>query len=583
MKRIRFLLCLLTALCLLLSFVPAALAEEPAPSEEEDRFADKTWDELVEELLEKWGTDSEHVTLAYYNTVTGEEHYVNPDKYMITASMYKVPLNMLFLERISDGELQWDSLIAGVRYENLLENSIVHSSNECAEILWKQFPSYHRYRELIAPYMGEDPETVDDKYYENNFFTARQMLHCLKVLYENQDRYPRLIESMQRAQPDKYFKRDERRFDIAHKYGYLIEGYTLNMNDCAICFTDDPILIVMFTSGCAKAYEIMAEYPTLMCDYTQYHTAIRVAEEKAEAERQAELSREAAEKAAEEAERIREENPNATLDPGAVVELQEAQGFFPRLLHLAEQNGLSRSTLIAAGAAILVTLILCLVLASLGLRFRVRSRFAVLAAVLLCLAALLRMAYPALRQLQTGPTKDPVDTVQDFLDALEQQDQDRLCACLDGVVALGLDRESESETNRAIWAAMNEQLSGELSGEVQRDGALAYQQVRFQYFDLSALAWDARTEAMIYVSQFAATHPVSQLYDESGSYRADLLRENWDKAVDVMLLHPENYIRSVSMQLELRWHDGAWHIVPDGRLLSLMTGGVDLSGEEEQA
>ena len=122
-----------------------------------------------------------------------------------------------------------------------------------------------------------------------------------------------------------------------------------------------------------------------------------------------------------------------------------------------------------------------------------------------------------------------------------------------------------------------------MTGEVQQDGALAYQQVLFQYFDLNALAWDARTEAMIYVSQFAATHPISQLYDESGSYRPELLRETWDQAVDVMLLHPENYVRSVSLQLELHWHDGAWHIVPNERLLSLLTGGVDLIGEEDAA
>ena len=73
MKRIRFLLCVILALVLLLPCLPAALAEEPESSEEDARFADKTWDELVEELLEKWNTDSEHVTLAYYNTVTGEE------------------------------------------------------------------------------------------------------------------------------------------------------------------------------------------------------------------------------------------------------------------------------------------------------------------------------------------------------------------------------------------------------------------------------------------------------------------------------------------------------------------------------
>lgn len=584
MKRIRFLLCMILALVVLLSCLPGALAEEPEPSEEDARFADKTWDELVAELLEKWGTDGEHVTLGYYNTVTGEEHYVNPDAYKITGSMYKVPLNMLFLERISDGELQWDSLISGIRYEDLLEKTIVESSNDCARILWKQFPSYHNYRERIAPYMGEDPETVDDKFYENNFFTARQMIHCLRVLYENQERYPRLIESMQRAQPDKYFKRDERRFDIAHKYGYLVEGYRLYMNDCAICFTDDPILIVMFTDGCAKAYEIMAEYPTLMCDYTQYHTAIRVAEEKAEAERQAALSREAAERAAQEAERIREEAPEGDEIPGEILSRPEVpEAPTERLAYRAAQHGLTRTALIAGAAAILLTLILFMVILSLGRKYRVRTRFALLAAGLLCLGALLRIGWPAIRQMGTRPTKDPTDTVAEFLDALEQQDYPRLYRCLDGVETLGLEREPAQVSSRAIYKAVRDELRATPSGECRQDGALAIQQVDFQYFDVNSLAWAARSEAMIYVSHFAVSHPVSELYDESGSYRPELLRESWDQAVDVMLQHPEDYLHTVGVQLELRWHDGAWHIVPSERLLALLTGGVELNGEEARA
>ncbi len=583
MKRFRILLCMVLALVLLLPCLPKAAAEEPEVSEDDARFADKTWDELVEELLEKWGTDSEHVTLAYYNTVTGEEHYVNPDKYMITGSMYKIPLNMLFLERISDGELQWDSLIAGIKYEDLLEKTIVQSSNDCARILWKQFPSYHNYRERIAPYMGEDPETVDPKFYENNFFTARQMLHCLKVLYENQDRYPRLIESMQRAQPDNYFKRDERRFDIAHKYGYLVEGYRLYMNDCAICFTDDPILIVMFTDGCVKAYEIMAEYPTLMCDYTQYHTAIRVAEEKAEADRQAALSREAAEKAAQEAERIKEEAPDGEIPGEILAQPEEPATASARLLHRAEQHGLSRTALIAGAAAILLTLVLFLVIVALGRKYRVRSRFALLAALLLCLGALLRIGLPAIRQMGTRPNKDPQDTVLEFLDALEQQDYPRACRCLDGVETLGLEHEPADESSLAIYQAMTHHLSGALSGDCRQDGALAIQRVEFQYFDVNTLAWNARSESMIYISHFAVNHPVSELYGEDGSYRPELLRESWDQAVEVMLLHPENYARTAGVQLELRWHDGAWHIVPSERLLVLLTGGVELIGEEAEA
>ena len=145
-------------------------------------------------------------------------------------------------------------------------------------------------KEVIAEIMGEDPENVDDKYYENNFFTPRQMITCLRQLYDGGSRYDRLIETMQRAEPDRYFKLHEQRYNIAHKYGYYTEadGTVLYLNDCALCFTDDPIAIVLFTSGTedgnGKAYRVLADYCTLMCEYAQETHAARVEREREEAE-----------------------------------------------------------------------------------------------------------------------------------------------------------------------------------------------------------------------------------------------------------------------------------------------------------
>ena len=101
---------------------------------------------------------------------------------------------------------------------------------------------------------------------------------------------------MQRAEPTEYFKRNERRFNIAHKYGFLQDGYHLYMNDCGIAFTDDPILLVLFTDNVAHAYDVMTEFCTLMCDYAQYRHELRL-----------KLEAEEAERAAREAERLEQE------------------------------------------------------------------------------------------------------------------------------------------------------------------------------------------------------------------------------------------------------------------------------------
>ena len=288
MKRIvRF-----AAIVLLLCLV---LGSGSAYADDED-LADKSWDEVIGAFLEEFDAQEGQVTIGYYNTVSGEEYFYDPDRYMVTASMFKVPLCMVFAEKEANGEISWDDLASGYRYSVLVEGAIVNSNNDYAEKLWKKLGSYRRYREIIAPYMGEDPETVDAKYYENNFFTARQMLTCLQRLYGDQETYGTIIDLMKRGQPKEYFRRYENRYEVAHKYGYLTEGYGLHLNDCAVVYTDEPYLLVCFTYGLAKPYEFLGKLCTLMSDYTQYNTARRL-EEEAEAARAAEeAAREQAEK-----------------------------------------------------------------------------------------------------------------------------------------------------------------------------------------------------------------------------------------------------------------------------------------------
>ena len=130
MKEWKRIFCLAAVLVLLLSLTPPARA---AYSEED--LEGRTWEELVQGLLEEYGLREDQVAMGYLNTVTGETHYVRGDAYMVTASMYKVPINMVFTERISKGEMDWDTVISGYTYEQILEKTIIESDNDAAEKL----------------------------------------------------------------------------------------------------------------------------------------------------------------------------------------------------------------------------------------------------------------------------------------------------------------------------------------------------------------------------------------------------------------------------------------------------------------
>lgn len=267
-KRIISVLCIL---CMLFSLVPSAFADEA-----EDFYKDKSWDEVIQEFVDKYEdrNRSRSIALGYRNLVTGEEHFYKGTEYMVTCSMYKVPLNMYFTEKVSKGEMDWETDVMGYSYEEILEGSIVRSSNTKSQYLIDRIGTYNEYRRAIAPYMGVDPDEVDFKYYENNFFTAEQMIHCLNELYEGEEeRFPGLIDKMLEAEPENYFNYREQSFDVAHKYGYVsdINSGKRYINDCGIIFTDEPIAIVMFSDSIQMPYDALADFCTLMSGYAQYH------------------------------------------------------------------------------------------------------------------------------------------------------------------------------------------------------------------------------------------------------------------------------------------------------------------------
>ena len=572
MKQIRQVISYLLALCLLLALVPAARAD--SGETDEAYFRDHDWDEIVAELLTKYDADEERVALGYCNIVTGEEHYLNGDQYMVSGSMYKVPLNMVFAEKIAQGEMDWDTKVYGVKYETLMKESIVYSNNDYAKILWEYLGngSYRHYRDVIAPIMGEVPEMADPKYYENNFFTPKQMIYCLRLLAENPDNYPGIIEAMQRAEPNNYFKLHEKRFDIGHKYGFLQTEYHLYLNDCAVCFTDDPIVIVAFTDNILKAYEVLTDYCTLMCDYTQYHTALRLEEEAAaEAARQEEIrlaeeaDREAAEAAAQAA--------AAQMSP--VFGAPDPTGRPDTPAAEPATAGTDTLPLILGMVMIAAMLLTVIVLAYLSRKYRRRLVWAVALALLAGALAIFAMFGFSLSSLfPVKPVGDPQQTVTAFFQALDAGDYETACDCLEGAVDLGLGTEPEDELSRRVLAALRDNRSWELYGDCTVEGLTARQQVELRYLDLAALDAAAREELVPVLEALSEERGRDSLYDAGGALLPQAAREAYTLAMEAVLPRASEYTTTTGVQLALAYTNGGWHIIAGQNLLNALAGGI---------
>ena len=175
-----------------------------------------TWDGLVDRLLAKYEADESGVGIGYYNSRTGEEHYRNADRYMVSASMFKVPLNMIFADRVSSGEMTMDSEIFNAPYSWYQCRTIVESDNDRSVDLMNYLGGYRAFKQLQIPYLGNDPEAdLGWNYQIENFYNPRQFIHMLRTLLESPERFPGILENMLQATPFSYLHQYERRYPIA--------------------------------------------------------------------------------------------------------------------------------------------------------------------------------------------------------------------------------------------------------------------------------------------------------------------------------------------------------------------------------
>lgn len=566
----------LLMLAMLLPLAPAAMAE----GEEDDaRFADKTWEEILDEFLAEHHTDPASVACGWCNTVTGEEHYHNADQYMVSGSMYKVPINMIFTEKVHNGEIGWDTFIGGYRYEYCLHATIVDSNNDIAKGMWDYLGGYQPYRHILAPYMGEDPDTVDEKFYENNFFTPRQMIYALKLLATESERFPKLIDEMLQAEPNKYFKERAHDYDIAQKYGYWPDpnGWHVALNDCAIIYTEEPICIVIFIDSVSEqaSRELLKDYCDLMIAYTEYTTPARKEAERIAAEEAAIAALNEATPAPQES-----ESGDAPSAPAPTAAPQDQPG----MPQPEEERAPGLFWPFALG---LLTLIGAVYLAVLAIGRARRGKLSLpwaLAAVLFGAAAIgicllpgeraAKSVSPAAAAEEGASSAEAQAAVTDFFDSLVARDYARAYARLSGVATLGLEDTPANEDAARLMDAVRESWSWRLYGDCALTRSGATQQVVFNSLDLERMRADIRAATEEEVERLAASLPADEIYAEDGGYLPSFTERAYAAALDAALARADEYYAATGLNIRLVKDGGEWLIVPDSALYGALTGGA---------
>ncbi|MBP3654885.1 MAG: hypothetical protein J6J04_05630 [Oscillospiraceae bacterium] len=558
MKYLKRVLSFALALCTAASLVVGVHAADETETQDDARFKDKTWEEVMDEFMTQYGLSENNIAVGYMNLVTGEEHYIAGDTYMVAASMYKVPLNMVYTERISKGEMTFDDKVSGVAYSKLMQGSIVESNNEFSDYLRAGLGGYPTYRRYFCEYMGEDPDTVSQKFYENNYFTARQMITCLHTLHEGgEDRFPKVIEYMKQAEPNNYFNAKNQKVTVAHKYGYLEVGNRLEINDCGICYTTDPIAIVMFTLGVQKPYTVLSEYCALMIDYTEYNTAIRLEEE---ARREAEEARQKAEQEA-----------IANLDLLTLARQQEAANWTLESI-MADET--LRFALYLCAAVVIIAVVLTLVVAIAAIRKKIKALTGIVSVWLFALAMLVCIIGPNAGNIIAAPTGEPQEVVVSFFEALQTGDYETAYSYLDYYSSLGLENEPNGEAAKQIYEALRGSYSYRLYGDCVRDGLTAKQQVLLDHLDIQRMQTKLGGITQDVLEEMVQTSANSVIYDENDQFRPEVTEKAYQTAVAQLLEMSQYYQTTTGMELDLVYTSNGWKIQANDALLHALCGGT---------
>ncbi|MBG9978024.1 serine hydrolase [Ruoffia tabacinasalis] len=217
-------------------------------------------EDIVYELLAKYGLDASQIGLAYTNLQTDEAYYLNEDEQFIVASMYKVPMVAMFIDLINQGYLTWDSELpyseeyyqdgageitanpkqAYYRLEDLAYQAIVYSDNTASLILYYYYVNnFGSFRTGLLDFV--DFYEVPEVYYSDNYGSAYMMNLSLQKIATD-DTYVHVRELMMQSSPKQLFSLFVN--DMATKYG----RYENMLNDSGIFYQDDePIytLVVM--------------------------------------------------------------------------------------------------------------------------------------------------------------------------------------------------------------------------------------------------------------------------------------------------------------------------------------------------
>lgn len=164
--------------------------------------------------------------------------------------------------------------------------------------------------------------------------------------------------------------------------------------------------------------------------------------------------------------------------------------------------------------------------------------------------------------------------VEFVLDAVCEGDYVLASSGIQGTPNLGMDRPASGEVGDLIWNAFLDSITYELDGECYATDSGIAQNVVIRTMDISSVTAPLRDSSQALLAQrVAEAEDTSELYDEKGDYREDLVMSVLYEAAQLALEGDVQYLEW-EVRLDLVYDNGQWWVLPETELLSAISGGI---------
>ena len=239
-------------------------------NKDNSQYIDMSLAKDIEAYFQENGIDHEKVAYCITDLEHNIKYSMNEKDEFIVASIYKLPLAMLYYDKVNEGEYTLDSTFtySGYMHEDagvissdygigsqvplsdLLNDLIIYSDNDAGHILYENLGGWKEYKEAMTKYT----DSISENYYTmDNVTTANTMNDVVTYLYDHKEDYKGLIKNMEEAEPGEYLDRDTQ-LSMPQKYGM----YDSALNSVGFVECNTSYSIVVLTSLGDKGADVMA-------------------------------------------------------------------------------------------------------------------------------------------------------------------------------------------------------------------------------------------------------------------------------------------------------------------------------------